>query len=182
MSPDGFKRIGWCILVLTIVQVSLPNAKAQPQGTITLAWNLSAATDVAGYHLYEGTSSGVYSTVLDAGTNTTATVSRLRAGLTYYFVVTAYTSSGLESPFSAEISYTVPPGVDFQVAIGPSREVMVKGTAPAGDQFVLLVTQDLQNWTVLGSLSLNPDGSFQFIDPHPATDERRYYRLQQTAP
>ena len=76
--------------------------------SLTLGWNPSPGTNVAGYHLYYGGASGNYSNTVDAGTNTMATVSNLTIGATYYFAATAYDSDGLESDFSNEINYTIP--------------------------------------------------------------------------
>ena len=44
----------------------------------------------------------------DLGNTTTATVSNLISGVTYYFVVTAYNSAGVEGPPSNQASYTAP--------------------------------------------------------------------------
>ena len=73
-----------------------------------LAWNPDTDPTEVGFRLYYGTSSGQYSQVEDVGNATTATISGLSAGVTYYFVVTAYNSSGLESLPSSEVSFTVP--------------------------------------------------------------------------
>ena len=70
----------------------------------TLTWQPSSDPSVAGYKLYYGTASHNYAAALDTGASTTATVSNLTAGATYYFAVTAYNSSGEESPFSNEAS------------------------------------------------------------------------------
>lgn len=75
--------------------------------TVTLAWNPSTST-VAGYRLYYGAASGAYTNRLDAGASTNATVSGLASGTTYYFAATDYTSSGIESGYSTEISYSTP--------------------------------------------------------------------------
>src|SRR5262249_167228 len=44
---------------------------------------------------------------VNAGLGTQYTISNLTAGATYYFAVTAFTSAGAESDYSAELSYTV---------------------------------------------------------------------------
>jgi hypothetical protein len=58
--------------------------------------------------LHIGPSSGNYTQTQNAGTATTATVSQLTSGSTYYFVVTAYNSAGTQSLVSDEVSVTAP--------------------------------------------------------------------------
>jgi len=72
-------------------------------GQITLAWDPSTST-VAGYVVYYGTSAGVYSGSLDVGSQTTAAVNGLTNGVRYYFVVRAYSTTGLFSAPSNEVS------------------------------------------------------------------------------
>ena len=82
----------------------LPAADA---AQVTLAWDANPEPDIAGYKLYYGTSSGTYGQPQDAGNSTTATISDLAEGTTYYLAVTAYDSSGLESSFSEEVVHTI---------------------------------------------------------------------------
>lgn len=79
--------------------------------SVTLAWNANTETNLAGYRLYHGLASRSYSTgyVQVLHPVTTATVTNLAAGPTNYFAVTAYTSAGLESDYSDEVAYRVPP-------------------------------------------------------------------------
>ncbi|MGD0977410.1 MAG: dockerin type I domain-containing protein [Minisyncoccia bacterium] len=75
-------------------------------GNVTLAWDPNTESDLAGYKVYYGTASGSYGAPITIGTQTTYTVAGLTPG-TYYFAVTAYNTSGLESGFSNEVSTTV---------------------------------------------------------------------------
>ncbi len=75
--------------------------------SVTLSWDANVSTNTTGYRLYVGLASGSYTTT-DVGNTTTATVSNLTSGVTYYSVVTAYNSDGLESPPSNQVSYTAP--------------------------------------------------------------------------
>ena len=75
---------------------------------LTLAWDAVTNTVVTGYYLYLGTSSRSYTVTNDIGNATQTSVSGLTAGSNYFFAVTAHNASGLQSDYSAEISYTVP--------------------------------------------------------------------------
>ena len=72
-----------------------------------LTWSAVIDSKLAGYKVYVGTRSGVYGTPVDVGNVTSYTVSNLLVGTTYYFVVTSYSSSGTESPYSNEVSKSV---------------------------------------------------------------------------
>jgi hypothetical protein len=90
-----------------------PTPTPAPTSSVTLAWDANqatsnAATNTTGYRLHLGLTSGIYTQTTDVGNTTTATVSNLLSGLTYYFVVTAYNSADLDSPPSSEVSYTAP--------------------------------------------------------------------------
>jgi chitinase len=77
-------------------------------GPVTLAWNPVSAPNLEGYMLYYGSARGNYSVGLDVGNLTTAAISGLQEGSTYYFVATAYDVYGHESSASNEVSYTIP--------------------------------------------------------------------------
>jgi hypothetical protein len=84
-----------------------------PTGTATLAWTppttndngTSIGTSLAGFKVHYGTSSGLYtSTIVISSPTATNYTATLPAGATYYFVVTAYNTSGIESVPSNEAS------------------------------------------------------------------------------
>ncbi len=80
-------------------------------GSVALAWNTVTEPNIIGYRLYHGTASGTYDEVVDVGNATTTEVSDLVVGTTYYFAVTAYNASGMESGLSNEAAFTVPSSV-----------------------------------------------------------------------
>ena len=101
------RSIFFLYLLLTII-FSL-NASSVFSGVATLTWDAPTTntdgtpiTDLAGYKVHYGTSSGNYSQNIDVGNITTYPVDSLTDGLIYYFVVTAYNVSGNESGFSNE--------------------------------------------------------------------------------
>ena len=81
----------------------------------TVGWQPSTSPAAIGYKLYYGVASRRYTNAVDVGPATVATISNLAPGTTYYFAVTAYNSSGAESPYSNETSGVFQPG--FSLAI-----------------------------------------------------------------
>jgi hypothetical protein len=69
--------------------------------SLTLAWNASTSSGVTGYVISYGLASGVYTNSVDAGNQTTFTVTGLLAETRYYFAVRAVSSGGT-SGFSNE--------------------------------------------------------------------------------
>jgi hypothetical protein len=77
-------------------------------GTVTLAWDANSESDMAGYRVYYGTSSGTYQQArgggINAGLATEFSITGLQPGTTYYMTVTSYDRSGNESNYSAQVS------------------------------------------------------------------------------
>ena len=82
-------------------------------GQVSLAWDSSTSRAVAGYMLHYGQVSGNYTNKVDVGKVTSYSASGLLDGATYYYAVTAYDSSRVESAFSNEVSWgtTQPAGL-----------------------------------------------------------------------
>ncbi|MBZ0156183.1 MAG: fibronectin type III domain-containing protein, partial [Alphaproteobacteria bacterium] len=94
-------------LAIPLLLLAAPDAFS---ASAALSWDApttntdgSPLTDLAGYKLYYGTSSGSYSQTINVGTTSSYTVTGLLGG-TYYFAVTAYDSEGNESAYSNEVS------------------------------------------------------------------------------
>ncbi len=102
------------LLLLTAFQT----ARAEQ---VTIAWNPNTESDLAGYKHYYGTSSRIYDNSVDVGNQTSYTILNLVAGTTYFLAVTAYDTSGNESDYSNEITYTpidiMPPGSPINIRI-----------------------------------------------------------------
>src|SRR5262249_42966709 len=81
------------------IPVTLSVMSATSSGPTDLSWDPSISTDVVGYYLYIGTASGIYSFTIDVGMVTFYELTNLEVGNTYYFAVTAYDSSRIESDF-----------------------------------------------------------------------------------
>jgi hypothetical protein len=83
---------------------------------LTLTWNLNTEKDLGGYKLYYGTSSRQYSTVRDVGKRTSFLLDQLflYEHLPYFIAVTAYDTTGNESAYSGELSWTYDDYVDYE--------------------------------------------------------------------
>ncbi|MCP4251979.1 MAG: fibronectin type III domain-containing protein [Candidatus Scalindua sp.] len=79
---------------------------------VTLTWDPNSESDLAGYKLHYGTTSGSPNLVLDVGNQTFGTIPNLISGQTYYISVTAYDTSGNESTSLSEVIHIVPTFVD----------------------------------------------------------------------
>jgi hypothetical protein len=108
-SQNRYKPFRHLFLVFILVPCALcavPSFSFAAQ--VTLAWNANAESDLAGYRLHYGTTSGIYFTSKDVGNTTEYTVTGLQEGLTYYFAVTAYDLSNNEGGSSGEVVHTMP--------------------------------------------------------------------------
>jgi hypothetical protein len=114
---------------------------------VTLAWDPVSASELAGYKIYYGFSSGTYQWVRDVGNVTTATLSSLTAGTTYYSAATAYNTSGIESHYSNEVKFTIP---NCSYTISPSS---ISFPESGGPGTVIVTTQPSCGWTVSSGAS-----------------------------
>jgi hypothetical protein len=152
---------------------------------LTLAWDPSTDPTVIGYRVYQGGASDSYTNVEDIGILTIVAVSNLLVGATYYFAVTSYDVTGLESAFSGEISFTVPTSSTSPSSLPGSLlikqnsygQTVLSGTGSAGSVFIIQASQDFSSWVAIGSVTIDPSGAFQFIDPDNGPALARFYRL-----
>ncbi len=116
MNLDSIKyhfRTGFARTLIIVLILSLYNTCFA--GTANFSWLPNTESDLAGYKIHYGTNpNGPYDSVVEAGNpppvdgRIKGTVYGLTEGVTYYFVATAYNTSGLESDFSSEVTYTCP--------------------------------------------------------------------------
>lgn len=119
------------ILALLAILPLVMAATSAAAAAVTVAWDPNTESDLAGYVVSYGTQSGVYSTSVDVGNTTSWTISTLAAGQRYYFVVQAYNTSGLFSPYSDEVNVLTepPPATPTIASVSPSSGPTTGGTA-----------------------------------------------------
>jgi hypothetical protein len=109
-------RLIVCGLVLVMVSLELPgcvvgqHSVAPPTGSVTLQWDPNTEPDLAGYKVYSSTLSGLYGDPIATlpPSVTTYQSTGLVKGVTYFFVISAYNSQGIESLPSEEVARTIP--------------------------------------------------------------------------
>ena len=156
--------------------ISPPAGLATTTGTglITLNWSANSESDVKGYKVYYGTSTGSYTNSIDVGNVTSYTITSL-PGSKYYVTVTAYDTSfnsssddtstvvnenqtnGNESWYAEEktVSFdTTPPTVSSTSPVSNATDVAVSSTITA------TFSEDMDSSTITTStFTLSSSGS-----------------------
>lgn len=166
-------------LIPSSVLFVLLHLSAWADQSATLTWNPSSDPDAAGYNIYYGTASRVYSWTIAAGTNTYATVPGLLSGTTYYFAVTTYDKFGNESDFSNEAVYLVPPiTATLTAMILSSGQFGFTVAGVSGYQYVIQASTNLTDWTAVQT-NTSP---FVFTDTHATGFNQRFFRAIYQSP
>ncbi|MEJ2147461.1 MAG: Ig-like domain-containing protein, partial [Acidobacteriota bacterium] len=99
--------------------------------SVTLHWDPNSESDLAGYNVYRSNTPGSGYSKLNSNllSSTSYTDSSLTPGSTYYYVCTAVNSSGLESGYSNQVSYTSPSPNTPPVAVNDSSTITVNSSA-----------------------------------------------------
>jgi len=157
------------------------------QTTATLRWNPSPSESVSGYRVYFGAESGGYTNTTDVGNSTEISIPGLEIGVTYYFVVSAYDATGVESDYSNEVGYTPTISstvsvLSLQLQVAGVGQIFLTGTGPVGRTYDIQASSDLQNWTVIGRMTVDAAGVLNFTDPDAGKYSARFYRAMETRP
>lgn len=128
---------------------------------VAVAWNPPVdASDVTGFRVRYGTSSGQYTAVTNVGLRTSAVFTELNGGLTYYFAASSVDAEGNESVASNEVSVDIP-GPPPQPT-GAENVSFAQNTTSPAYPFRLLGLNGSTNWVLLGESSdhdlLSPAG------------------------
>ena len=102
MSADNSKD--W----LTSLDFTCTTATTTSQHSVKLNWQASTSTGVTGYDVYRSTTSGGYYGLLGNSSSLAYTDTSVQSGATYYYVVTAVNSAGLQSGYSNQVKTIIP--------------------------------------------------------------------------
>jgi hypothetical protein len=166
-----------CLGVGLVLLWHLPAMASPATGSITLTWYPSPSPAIAGYNIYSGGVSGIYTNKVSAGNVTSVTVSNLVAGSTYYFVATCYDTVGDESAFSNEAVYAIPAGTSGPPVVlgkpslsGGNFSFTIPGTTAAS--VVVEVSADMISWVRFQTNT----APFTFVDTNSSRFGKRFFR------
>jgi len=153
IKPFESKKSGIVLIVSSLLVFG--QAKA-----LTLAWDGVTNVPVAGYCVYRGTSTRAYATTNNVGSATQMSVAGLIVGATYFFAVTSYNSTGQQSDYSSELSYTVPsPPPPTPVPPAPWQTASIGNLGANGS---VAVSNGVYSVTSAGNISGTAD-NFNFL-------------------
>lgn len=144
---------------------------------VLVAWDAVPGSGVIGYRVHYGVVSGDYEETLDVGNTTTATVTGLVGGLTYYIAVTAVGAGGVESEYSEEIR--VVPGLHgIRIGVNGAGALVLTVQGLAGREYDVEATTDFKSWVRLSTVTVGEGGSATFSDAGATRVPNRFYRAR----
>jgi len=153
------------------------NVAAMGDQTASLAWNASTDTNVVGYVLSYGNTSGIHPVRVGVGANTVGTVRTLTPGQTYFFVVTAYNAEGVESGPSNEVAFIVPGTLALMPGLNPGDPMRLKFPVSPSHWYEVQASANLRTWATVWQTAAGSNYWAEFDDPQSQMFKTRFYRL-----
>jgi len=172
-SSSPLRHNFFLVLILATFALCLLSPATSHSAQVTLAWDPNKETDLAGYKIYYGTSSGTYDVSWDVGNWTTCTIAGLEEGKTYYFAATAYDIYDNESDLSAEVSHSVVNSDTDGDGISDLEEMEIYGTDPHSDDTDgdgVKDGEELAYWGDDWNADYDGDGLINLLDPDSDND------------
>ena len=157
-------------LVFLVILMAVPQVVSAAE--IRLAWDSNAESDVAGYKVYYGTTSGKYTHSINVGNVTQATLDLPKKK--YYISLTAYDTHGNESDYSNEVSWPIqvfePNGGEI---LHPDDSSWIQWSG-ASEAVTFTLSYSLDNGTTWNTITENvAGGSYNWTVPTPPGNKRK---------
>lgn len=123
--------------------------------SLKVSWNANTDSDLAGYKVYYGTTSGTYSDIVNVGNATSYTIPSLSTGKTYYVAVTAYDTSSNESEKSTEMSAYVP----VPDTTAPTGSIVINAGAATTPTRSVTLTLSATDASGVAAMKISNDGT-----------------------
>jgi hypothetical protein len=189
LYPTSRRRILALALACCASIPAFLQATVIPSNSAALEWNPNPEPDITGYKVYIGSVSGTYATVINVVGAAWTTLPSVPLGSTLYLAVSAYNTSGLESPRSAELVVTadVPKpaaATSFTLSSAGNGQLQWKYPKNASippDRFTVYASEDLVNWNptseILPSASASSDAQWLYFAFPYVSDKPRMFFL-----
>ena len=196
LKPVLFCRLLWSVALFglglfpsnaAVSPLLLTTGGSSSDSSVALGWDPSPSTNVTGYFLCWGLTSGQCTNQIDVGNITNSTVSGLTTNVWYYFTVVAYDGLGSQADPSNEIHYSVtnapaPPAVTLNLGFdNPSQPTSLnlsfQGTA--GSSYAILATEDFIRWDPVWTTNCMSDGPMVFSSFDATNYAKRFYNVVQ---
>jgi Fibronectin type III domain len=146
--------------------------------SVSLSWNQNSDPAITGYNIYYGTVSGAYTNNVTVGNIAAVTIADLQAGVTYYFVATAFDAFGDESGFSNETQFIVTGALTLSSGLNPGDPMVIKFPVAPSQWYEVQASVDLQAWTTIWQTGVATSNAWvQYSDPEAGQFPSRFYRL-----
>jgi hypothetical protein len=183
-TPGTFRPANWnplskriCTLGFIALCFASGGAAWGSQG-VALAWDPVSTPGVSGYVVYYGTTNNNFTSRVDVGTNTTATITGLTDGQTNYFVVTAYNAAKIEGLPSAQMTFIAPGVMKLVKPSNAGNPMGVTFPVAPGHYYVVQASTDMKTWaTIYQTPTVTSNAWVTFQDPQTSSFQKRFYRL-----
>jgi len=153
-------------LVVSALSILGIGIHASQAADVTLAWDASTSSAVAGYKLYYGLAPRVYNAPIDVGNVTQYKLTGVAEGKNLYFAVTAYDAKKNESVLSTELPcWTIIPSVSGSGSITPAVTTVVSSVTPLTFTFTPILGNSVTDVLVDNS-SVGARDSYIFATPN----------------
>lgn len=194
-SPFARRYVLALVALSPLLIFSASQAADVPAPPVNLVWNPNPESNIAGYKVHFGSSSGNYSQVIDVPGQNFAALPQLILGNTYYLAVSAYNTDGQESPKSTELVLSATPpapaeSTSFTMS-GPGsgklawkhpKTSTTSATGGPAEGFAVYGSEDLVTWTLVQNVGTDDatrsDGQYLYFEwPYSATKQKMFFKV-----
>jgi hypothetical protein len=175
---DGSRRARLTrnVILGAVVSLLFGGQVVRADQSISVAWNVTAGA--TGYYFYCGTNSSSYEYQMDAGTNTTITLTGLQEGQTNYLMVVGYNAARMLGTPSSQVTFIVPGCIRFNAVARSGNPAGLSFPVAVGHTYEVQASTNLQSWTNIWQTTTSTSNAWVYYqDPQASSFAELFYRL-----